>query len=83
MVEFDVLASSTKVLGADPTLLFSYLPTLEPATSWWRTMIFCRTLPGFSSWKNLGEAPRLSGGSPAASWPRSRGIREFHLLLSL
>ena len=29
MVEFDALASPTKVLGADPTLPFSYLPTLD------------------------------------------------------
>lgn len=29
MVDFDTLASPTKVLGADPTLPFSYLPTLD------------------------------------------------------
>ena len=29
MVDFDTLASPTKVMGADPTLPFSYLPTLE------------------------------------------------------
>ncbi|MYA38755.1 MAG: alpha/beta hydrolase [Acidimicrobiia bacterium] len=29
MVDFDTLASPTKVMGADPTLPFSYLPTLD------------------------------------------------------
>ncbi len=30
LVDFDLLLSPTKVIGADPTLPFSYLPTLDP-----------------------------------------------------